>query len=117
MNNVLTMAFLNVTNLKNSSDSSLKEFTRPNSHVGKQFPLVSESDFSDPVVDILGVNQFLTSLSYGDYLPDLPFGLEPFDTTLAMPGDEPLHGNPFNLSTAKFDSASKATVFSMLEFG
>lgn len=80
-----------------------------NSHVGKQFPLMSEKAEPDIIVETFCQIQFLTSL-YGYYLPDLPFG-----STMAMPGDQALYENPFNVGTSSFDLVSKLSVFDRLE--
>lgn len=67
LNNVLSMAFLNVTNLRNDSDPNSKEFSYLNSHVGKRFPLMSDEPGSAPLLSI-GVDELWIRHAYGEYL-------------------------------------------------
>lgn len=112
-NNALSMAFLNVTNIKNESDPNSRAFSYLNSHVGKQFPLMSKSGRQTPHL-ILSVNELRISTLFGRYLDGLDEGIEARNGSIlnvTIEGEEPLYSNPFNITFEDdFSLASKLTL-------
>ncbi|OQV07867.1 hypothetical protein CLAIMM_12227 [Cladophialophora immunda] len=115
INNVWSMAFMNVTNFANQSDPGSHAFEYLKSHVGKTFPLMSPNS-----TGILGMASslgpdFLTSSSlYGYYLNGLDQGTGIYDNTSSLfnftspsdiPSVPPLYPNPFGVTSSNFSSA------------
>ena len=115
MNNAISMAFLNVTNFRNKSDPDSRAFSYMNSHLGKQFPLMSESGRQSPHLTIR-VNALRITSLYGEYLDGLDRGIETRNSSIlntTISGEEPLYANPFNISSANFSTAGKSTSIGM----
>lgn len=99
INNVLSMAYLNVTNVRNASGpDNFESFDYLNSHVGKQFPLTTSTNTSLTTDVGIGLKRIWMSSHYGIYLDGLDFG------------QNPLYENPFEVDTVDdFSLASKST--------
>ncbi|KAL1992981.1 hypothetical protein VTN49DRAFT_3738 [Thermomyces lanuginosus] len=110
LNNVISMAYLNVTNPRNTSDPDSEPFTYLNSHVGKQFPLMNENGiFSAPLT--ISVDGLFLSSSYGSYLDTSWVFSTPEISNFSFPNTtsyKPLYENPFNITASNFTSASIA---------
>ncbi|KAL1995995.1 hypothetical protein VTN49DRAFT_530 [Thermomyces lanuginosus] len=103
-NNVWSMFFMNVTNPRNVSDPDSRAFTYLNSHVGKQFPLMSDNSSIEPTLTP-DLNSLVASKSFAGYLNGLDVELKPFNSTITnttIPGQKPLYENPFNISSTNF---------------
>ncbi|KAL1994325.1 hypothetical protein VTN49DRAFT_2994 [Thermomyces lanuginosus] len=102
INNVLSMVFMNVTDVRNISDPNrFGSFNYLDSHVGKQFPMMNKSHtflpMKSPDVPV-GIRRFGLSYLYGYYLDGLDFG------------ERPLYKNHFNVGVDHFDlAASRCT--------
>lgn len=120
INNAMFMAFMNVTNLKNTSDPDSRAFTFLNSHVGKRFSLMRKnSGIVSPIANTLGANGFWTSPFHGRYLWGLDGGIESWNVSLSnntnttIPGEKPLYENPYNITGDDLTSAGKV----LMSFG
>ncbi|KAL1976249.1 hypothetical protein VTN31DRAFT_2531 [Thermomyces dupontii] len=107
LNNVLSMFFLNVTNPRNVSVPDSRAFTYLNSHVGKKFPLMSESGIQRAPLT-LNVNGMAISSTYGYYLQSLDDGVEPYNSTITnfTSPEKALYENPFNIDSSNFSTIS-----------
>ena len=108
-NNVWSMFFMNVTNPRNVSDPDSRAFTYLNSHVGKQFPLMSDNSSIEPTLTP-DLNSLVASKSFAGYLNGLDVELKPFNSTITnttIPGQKPLYENPFNISSTNFSFVGK----------
>ncbi|OAP60410.1 hypothetical protein AYL99_05412 [Fonsecaea erecta] len=115
INNVWSMAFMNVTNFANQSDPGSHAFEYLDSHVGKAFPLMqANSSGFQSVTSWLGPDVLSSSSLYGYYLDGLDQGTGIYDNTsvqynLSIPSDipsvPPLYPNPFGVTQTNFSSA------------
>ncbi|KAK6535729.1 hypothetical protein TWF694_002178 [Orbilia ellipsospora] len=107
LNNAYSMAFMNVTNIRNQSDPKSEPFTYIHSTIGKRFPL-NRNGTTVPLLD-LHPNSLKSSTSFGDYLQDTDKPVEgsnPSNDTLGLnvttPYQPALYPNPFHISDADF---------------
>lgn len=114
INNAYSMAFMNVTSLKNESDPNSHAFTYLNTTVGKRFPLqYPNSSFKAPMsIDTYSIQ---SSGIYGLYLQTLDEGVDEFNSTsifnssenFTIPSIPPLYSNPFNVTSDYFSGIRK----------
>lgn len=114
INNVLSMAFMNVTNMNNQSDPNDQAFEYLNSEVGKSFPLtyndssVGSSMFLDPY-------SLKSTTLFGEYLDGLDQGIAANNftafngTNVTIPSTPPLYPNPSNVNRTSFGDAGMYT--------
>ncbi|KIY01016.1 uncharacterized protein Z520_03682 [Fonsecaea multimorphosa CBS 102226] len=115
INNVWSMAFMNVTNFANQSDPDSHAFDYLDSYVGKTFPLMTaNSSAFTGMSSLLGPDVLTSSMLYGYYLDDLDQGTGIYDNTsslynFSLPSDvpsvPPLYPNPFGVSQTNFSTA------------
>lgn len=111
VNNGMTMAFMNVTNLGNMSDPNSHSYEYINSEVGKRFPLTAANSSSFMLSgNSLGLSPYklLTSREFGNYLPGLtskPLFANSSSNSSWSP--DTLYPNPFHIYTNDFADISK----------
>lgn len=114
MNNAYSMAFMNVTSIKNQSDPDSHAFEYLKSTVGRRFPLMySNSTGTTPM--IFDPYSLETSTLFGYYLNGLDRGVEGstspsvFNASAnhSVPPRPALYSNPFKITSSDFSSISK----------
>lgn len=104
LNNALTMAFMNVTNVANET-THLKAFSYLDSRINKTFPLHYPNGEAANRMSSLKPNALEVSASFGNYLDNLDKGQSNISTfgnsttEYNFPSKEPIYANPFNVST------------------
>jgi hypothetical protein len=117
INNVWSMAFMNVTNFRNLSDPNSYPFQYLKSTVGKTFPLMYNNSVGSLSTDIQP-DALSVSTLYGDYLSGLDQGIPGSNSSLlnfslpgvnfSYPATPPLYSNPFHVTQDNFSSAGKS---------
>lgn len=115
MNNAYSMAFMNVTSIKNQSDPDSRAFEYLNSTVGRRFPLMySNSTSTTPMT--FDPYSLETSTLFGYYLSGLDRGVEGFNSTsifntsenYTVPPRPALYSNPFKITQSDFNTIGKS---------
>lgn len=113
LNNVYSMAFMNITNPRNESDPNSHAFEYLNSNVGDTFPLTDLSGSASYGLST-NVNQLVTSTLFGNYLSGLDQEIPATNTTntegqnITIPAKPPRYKNPFGITFDNFDDIGKA---------
>ncbi|EFE35047.1 uncharacterized protein ARB_06003 [Trichophyton benhamiae CBS 112371] len=107
INNVWSMAFMNVTNFRNESDPKSKAFSYLDSFVGKKFPL--QSDHSSSTTLLIEPDSIITNSLFGYYLSGTDLAINGTNLTsshITTPNKPPLFSNPWKIDSLNFSSAS-----------
>ena len=105
LNNALSMAFLNVTNVNNQT-TSLKAFSYLNSTLNKTFPLHYPSGEPAGRMKSFRPSTLQVAASFGGYLDNTDVGQSNISTIgnttteSKFPSKLPIYPNPFNISTS-----------------
>jgi hypothetical protein len=104
LNNALSMAFMNITNIANET-SHLKAFSYLNSTMNKTFPLhYPDGEAASRMISVKP-NALQVSASFGNYLDNLDVGQSNTSTYgnstryYNFTAKPPIYANPFNIST------------------
>ncbi|KAG8211256.1 hypothetical protein GTR04_1404 [Trichophyton interdigitale] len=107
INNVWSMAFMNVTNFRNESDPKSKAFSYLDSFVGKKFPLQNNgSSLSSLVIE---PDSLITNSFFGYYLMGTDMGVNGTrlsSLNVTTPDKPPLFSNPWKIDSSNFSSAN-----------
>ena len=104
LNNALSMAFMNVTNIANET-SHLKAFSYLDSTMNKTFPLHYPDGEAASRMLSVKPNALQVSANFGNYLDDLDVGQSNISTYgnsttyYNFTAKPPIYANPFNIST------------------
>lgn len=103
LNNALSMAFMNVTNINNET-TSLKAFSYLNSALNKTFPLhYPDGELASSMMNIRP-SSLQVATSFGGYLDNTDIGQSNISTfgnetkEYNFPSKPPIYKNPFNIS-------------------
>ncbi|EFR05476.1 hypothetical protein MGYG_08489 [Nannizzia gypsea CBS 118893] len=107
INNAWSMAFMNVTNLRNESDPDSKAFTYLDSFLGKRFPLQVNGSSSTTIN--IRPDSLVTSSLFGYYLSGTDMGVNGTKLSslnITTPDKPPLYSNPWKVNSLNFSSAN-----------
>lgn len=115
LNNVYSMAFMNVTSIHNDSIPGSSAFAYLNSELGKTFPLMYSDSSSAPALvggsgGGFSPEHLYTSTLYGEYLAGLDQEVPGYNNTelnITSPSKPPLYSNPFGINSTLLSDIGK----------
>ncbi|KAF3935173.1 hypothetical protein ABW20_dc0108136 [Dactylellina cionopaga] len=105
LNNAYSMAFMNVTNVRNQSDPESNSFEYLNSAIGKRFSLYGNNSRTIPSLQIRPSSLWV-SRTFGHYLEGTDEAVSASNSSLGsnwtIPYEPALYPNPFNIFPTNF---------------